>query len=48
MPGIVFMLIGSLHGLLLAIGLTLMIFGGIFALVGGAKYYADLSKYIGE
>ena len=48
MPGIIFMLIGSLHGLLLAIGLTLMIFGGIFALVGGAKYYADLSKYIGD
>ena len=48
MPGIVFMLIGSLNGLLLAIGLTLMIFGGIFALIGGAKYYIDLSKYIGE
>lgn len=48
MPGIVFMLIGSFHGLLLTIGLTLMILGGLFALIGGIKYYIDLSKYIGD
>ena len=28
------------------IGLILMSLGGIFALIGGIKYYIDLSKYI--
>ena len=48
MPGIVFMLIGSLHFVVFAIGLTLMSLGGVFALIGGIKYYADLSKHIGD
>ena len=46
MPGVVFMLLGSLHMIVFAIGLTLMTLGGLFALVGGAKYYKDLSAYI--
>ena len=40
------MLLSSLHIVIFAIGLTLMSLGGFFALIGGVKYYADLSKYI--
>lgn len=46
MPGIVFMILGSLNIIIYLIGLILMSLGGIFALVGGIKYYIDLSKYI--
>ena len=46
MPGIVFMLLGSLNVVVYLIGLLLMSLGGIFALIGGIKYYIDLSKYI--
>lgn len=46
MPGLVVMLLSSLHIVVFAIGLSLMSLGGFFALIGGIKYYADLSKYI--
>ena len=36
--------IGSV--VIFAIGLSLMSLGGFFALIGGIKYYADLSQYI--
>ena len=48
MPGIVFMILGSLHPVVFAIGLSLMTLGGIFALIGGVKYYQALSIYIGD
>ena len=48
MPGIVFMLLGSSHYIVYIIGLLLMSLGGIFALIGGVKYYISLSKYIGD
>ena len=48
MPGIVFMILGSLHPVVFAIGLAFMTLGGIFALIGGVKYYVALSVYIGD
>ena len=48
MPGIAFMLIGGLHLSIFIIGLSLMTLGGLFALIGGIKYYKDLSKHIKE
>ena len=46
MPGVIFMLLGSMNVVVFILGLTLMTLGGLFALIGGAKYYKDLSVYI--
>ena len=46
MPGIIFMLLGSLNIVIYLIGISLMAIGGIFALIGGIKYFISLSKYI--
>ena len=46
MPGIIFMLLGSLNIVVYLIGISLMAIGGIFALIGGIKYFISLSKYI--
>ena len=46
MPGIVVLLLGSLNVIIFIIGLLLMTLGGVFALIGGIKYYIDLSKFI--
>ena len=42
------MILGSLHPVVFAIGLAFMTLGGIFALIGGVKYYQALSIYIGD
>lgn len=46
MPGIIVLLLGSLNVVIFLIGLSLMVLGGLFALIGGVKYYIDLSKFI--
>ncbi len=46
MPGIVVLLLGSLNVVIFIFGLVLMTLGGVFALIGGIKYYIDLSKFI--
>lgn len=46
MPGVVFTLLGSINIVVFVIGLVMMSLGGIFALIGGIKYFIDLSKYI--
>ena len=48
MPAIVILLLGSINIFVFLIGLILMILGGLFALIGGIKYYISLSKYIEE
>ena len=48
MPGVVLIIVGSLHYVIFAIGLTLVSIGGVVALIGGIKYYLALRQYIGE
>lgn len=48
MPSVVILLLGSLNIAIYIIGLCLMILGGIFAIIGGIKYYLSLEKYIGD
>lgn len=48
MPSVVILLLGSFNIALYLVGLCFMILGGIFAIVGGIKYYFCLAKYIGD
>lgn len=48
MPGIIFALIGTIHPILYYIGMTCIILGGVFALIGGVDYYKEMAPYFEE
>ncbi len=42
MPGIAFLILGSLHFVLFILGAVLLILGGIFACISGVQYYLSI------
>ncbi|MDY2889327.1 MAG: CDP-diacylglycerol--glycerol-3-phosphate 3-phosphatidyltransferase [Candidatus Caccosoma sp.] len=46
MPGIAILLFGSANFIIYCIGLLLVTLGGLFALIGGIKYFNALKQYI--
>lgn len=46
MPGIAILLFGSANFIIYCIGLLLVTLGGLFALIGGIKYFNSLKQYI--
>lgn len=42
MPGIAFLIVGSLHFVVFCIGAVLLILGGVFAIIGGIQYYRSI------
>ena len=48
MPGILILLLGSVHPIVFAIGLALISIGSIFAIVGGINYFRQMHDFIGE
>ena len=48
MPGIVILLLGSIHPIIFAIGLALMSIGSIFAIIGGIVYFNEMKEFINE
>lgn len=48
MPGIVILLLGSIHPIIFATGLALMSIGSIFAIIGGIVYFNEMKEFINE
>ena len=48
MPGIVILLLGSIHPIIFATGLALMSIGSIFAIIGGIVYLNEMKEFINE